>query len=148
MTTSSIERINKGAAFYIVTPADGIYGGQPYAGSGQTVAVTVKNSLEPYTSNALRGPGVSTLDEAVDAAKTKNCDYVLIPIITHWEDRTTEWSGKADRLAIHVEIYRVTDKTEITNVDISSKSSWFTLGGDHPQDLLKKPIDEFISTLF
>jgi len=36
----------------------------------------------------------------------------------------------------------------VANSSFTGKSSWFTFGGDHPQDLLAKPADEFVRGLY
>jgi hypothetical protein len=81
-------------------------------------------------------------------AKQANYKYLVYPTILEWEDRATEWSMLPDRASINVDIVDVTDGRTIESVVINDKSGIATLGGDHPQDLLPIPVEEFVSTLF
>jgi len=74
--------------------------------------------------------------------------YYVQPEILHWEDRATEWSGKSDRLEIQVLLYDTSSKSEIMSSSYKGKSQWLTFGGDHPQDLLPKPTEEFVDALY
>jgi len=89
-----------------------------------------------------------TTADAVEAARMKRCTYLIIPKITHWEDRATEWSGIRDKMELFVKVIRVEDGVELRSAEIKGKSSWATFGGDHPQDLLKEPVAEFAVSLF
>ncbi|ELW8199044.1 DUF4823 domain-containing protein, partial [Yersinia enterocolitica] len=66
----------------------------------------------------------------------------------HWEDRATEWSGKPDIIAIKITVYNAASDNIISSTIINGKSKWATFGGDHPQDLLAKPVSEYISSLY
>ena len=74
--------------------------------------------------------------------------YFVDPVILHWEDRSTEWSGKSDRLEVQLKIVDVVSRGEIASTVISGKSKWLTFGGDHPQDLLKSPIEGYVESLY
>ena len=54
--------------------------------------------------------------------------------ILHWEDRATEWSGKADRVKVSLPLYR--SGSLVGSALVTANSSWWTFGGDHPEDLL------------
>jgi hypothetical protein len=73
---------------------------------------------------------------------------VLKPVILHWEERNTEWSGKPDRIEIQVLIYDTTTREVIASSRFSGKSKWATFGGDHPQELLPEPTNEFVDNLY
>jgi hypothetical protein len=36
----------------------------------------------------------------------------------------------------------------VEQANVSGRSGWATLGGDHPQDLLPKPVGEYVASLF
>lgn len=145
-STSNI-KISRSDNVYIVTPRDGSYGSTQYTGSGTGVATALEAAFSRYASDAIVGPYADSVASALDAAREKSCSYVVIPRITHWEDRATEWSGRRDKLGLFVRVVRVTDGTEIKSAEISGKSSWFTFGGDKPQDLLREPIAVFVASV-
>ena len=74
------------------------------------------------------------------------CDATLL--ILHWEERATEWSGKPDQITIQVTLYDVSSKQVLDKVTIKGQSKWATFGGNHPQDLLAKPIEKYVAELF
>jgi Domain of unknown function (DUF4823) len=74
--------------------------------------------------------------------------YLVYPTILHWEDRATEWSALPDRVEVKIDLIETATGKLLDSVVIRGKSGVATLGGDHPQDLLPKPVDEFVSTLF
>jgi hypothetical protein len=71
-----------------------------------------------------------------------------IPEILQWEDRATEWSGIPDKIEIKLSVYESGTEEELASIIMSGKSKWFTFGGDHPQDLLAKPLNKYIKTLY
>jgi Domain of unknown function (DUF4823) len=74
--------------------------------------------------------------------------YLVYPTILHWEDRATVWSALPDRVEVKIDLIETATGKLLDSVVIRGKSGLATLGGDHPQDLLPKPVDEFVSTLF
>ena len=148
MSGNSSAKLEHKASFYVVTPHDGNYGEILYPGSGTSVASAFESALARYAENVVIGSFTETTTEALEAAKAKKCTYLIFPRITHWEDRATEWSGIRDKMELLVKVIRVEDAEVIRNSEISGKSRWLTLGGTHPQDLLKEPVDEFVESLF
>ena len=74
--------------------------------------------------------------------------YYVVPEILHWEERATEWSGLPDRIELQLSVYEFGMRDNIASTHILGKSKWATFGGDHPQDLLPKPINDFVSSLY
>ena len=63
-------------------------------------------------------------------------------------DRATEWSARADKVEVQFEAVDVSSGRRIAKTIIKGRSGLATFGGDHPQDLLPEPIDEFVDQLF
>ena len=145
--TATVKMLRTGSV-YIVTPVNGNYGDKLYEGSGSAVASAFDSALSKYSDNVIVGPYCDTPVAALEAAKAKQCTYVVIPKITHWEDRATEWSGIRDKMELFVKILNVADGTEVRRVEITGKSRWMSFGGDHPQDLLKDPVEELVESLY
>jgi len=145
---SSTKKLDRTANVYITTPNDGNYGKEEYRGSGSEVTSALQAAFTRYANDVIVGGAVDSTSDAIDAAKRKGCQYSVIPKINHWEDRATEWSGIRDKLVVYIKVVSVEDAAEVTSVEVSGKSSWFTFGGDHPQDLLKSPIQQFVKTLY
>jgi hypothetical protein len=73
---------------------------------------------------------------------------LLYPQILQWEDRATEWSGKPDIAAVKLSVLSTDTGALLDSVIIEGKSGLATFGGDHPQDLLPKPMAEYAASLF
>jgi hypothetical protein len=136
------------AKLFLAIPADGQYSGREYVGSGQAVTATFEQALAAHTPHIIIGPTQADPEAVVAKARETNCAFAVLPRITRWEDRATEWSGKRDKMEIAVRVIDTANGKTLRAATITGKSSWFTFGGDHPQDLLREPIDEFVRSLF
>jgi Domain of unknown function (DUF4823) len=65
-----------------------------------------------------------------------------------WEDRATEWSAKPDVASVKISIVAAKSGQLIDSAVINGKSGLATFGGDHPQDLLPKPMADYASSMF
>ena len=148
ISTLATKKMDRGAKVYVTIPCDGSYGNEKYPGSGNDVAAALEAAFARYDVSVAIGEQTDAASEAIGAAKLKECQYLVIPKIIHWEDRATEWSGVRDKMGLFIKVVLVKDGSEVRSAEISGKSSWFTFGGDHPQDLLKAPIQQFIGSLF
>ena len=134
-------------AVLISTPQDGWYENTQYRNSGKMTANAMRAAFSKYTSVV----DVTTLchgDDCLTGIDTKRYGYYVQPEILHWEERATEWSGKPDRIEIQLVVFDTETKSELTNSTFTGKSKWATFGGDHPQDLLIDPTNQYVETLY
>ena len=119
-----------------------------YVGSGRVVALAV--------AEAFAGRGVKvevaetplTRDEAVAFATRKHAGYVVLPVITHWEQRNA-WLGVPSRLALWVSVIEAGTGRLIKDEPVKSHSFEplsFTVEG--PEQLLQKPLAHYVSNLY
>jgi len=106
------------------------------------LAAFSKNARKVSLAAGCQGSG------CLDDVDSNEYGYFVEPIILHWEERATEWSGLPDRIEIQLIIYSTVTNRQIANASFKGKSSWFTFGGDHPQDLLAEPTNEFVQGLY
>jgi hypothetical protein len=135
-----------GASIAVATPRNGSYGDKVYPDSGIATANAVRSAFARHAGEVTVVPGCqmeACLREAVPSAS-----YFAVPEILHWEDRATEWSGKKDKLEIRLSIYSTSQGNVIASTVLSGKSKWATFGGDHPQDLLSEPLNEYVGSLY
>ena len=94
--------------------------------------------------------GSSPLDfnEARNVSLSNGDKYFVYPTILHWEDRATEWSAIPDKLEVKIVVADTSSGNPVETVIVKGKSGLATFGGDHPQDLLPEPVEEFVSTLY
>jgi hypothetical protein len=133
---------------YVSVPTDGRYGNKIYSGSGANVSHIITSSFSKYAPGIESGYKFQTHEQALAYAKKNNIDFLILPTILEWEDRATEWSGKPDRVSIKIAVIHVGSGKTLSSAIIKGKSGLSTLGGDHPQDLLTEPIDEYAKSMY
>lgn len=131
----------------ISVPADGSYGGRAYAGSGRMTADAVRSAFLRVGPRADIA-GACELPDCLDRARSEGFGYLVEPTILHWEDRATEWSGISDKVEVRLSIYDVETGQQVGSQVIAGSSSFWTFGGDHPQDLLPEPVTAYIRGLY
>jgi len=94
------------------------------------------------------GHEYQAFEAALNAAKKHGAAYLVVPTILEWEDRATEWSAIPDRASIKLSIIDTANSETIDSATIKGKSGLATFGGDHPQDLLPKPVGEYVKSLY
>ena len=131
----------------VSVPKDGRYEDIHYQNSGQMTANAVRAAFAMYAPKV----DVTNNCDAADCLKgidSKSYGYYVKPEILHWEDRATEWSGRPDRVEVQISVYDALTKEEVASSSYSGKSKWATFGGDHPQDLLAEPTEDYVSSLY
>lgn len=142
------QKLKQEDSVYIVVPADGKYGDFVYQGSGQTTAQVIKTAFLKHLNRVETSVDVEKFEEGLEKAKSQGFTCLVRPTILHWEDRATEWSGKPDKVEVKINVVDVGSGDILDSVVIKGKSRWATFGGDHPQDLLPEPINNYVSSLF
>lgn len=140
--------LDRQASAYVAVTTDGRYGDTVYFGSGAMTAQSVASAFAPYLSKIITGTKPEDLDQALSSARSGRFRYLLYPQILHWEDRATEWSAQPDRATIKLSLFSTDSGAMIDSAIIEGKSGLATFGGDHPQDLLPKPLGQYAASLF
>ncbi len=146
--TAVQQKLSPAGSAYVSVPADGRYGKTVYEGSGRMTATIIAGAFMRRLSTVAQADGVQSYEQALAAARKTGAVYLVSPDIMHWEDRATEWSGKPDRVEVRIRIIDTMSENDIASGLISGRSGWATLGGDHPQDLLPVPTEEYVGSLF
>lgn len=146
--SKSAMSLQRQASAYVAVSTDGRYGSTVYPGSGATVAQIVAAAFGPHLQKVATGTKTEEAGQALVSAKAGGFTYLLYPQILHWEDRATEWSAKPDLATVKLSTYSAETGQLLDSAVIDGKSGLATFGGDHPQDLLPKPMGEYAATLF
>lgn len=145
---SAERQIGPDASFYVAMPAAGRFETQEYPLSGQQTQDAIVQALRPHVAEARVGLAPEDHEAALRTARGQGVAYALVPAIEHWEDRATEWSGRPDRVIIDIRILEVASGEVVDAAEVSGKSRWATLGGDHPQELLPRAVGDYVAVLF
>ncbi|WP_417535336.1 DUF4823 domain-containing protein [Methylophaga sp.] len=140
--------LDKSHSVYISLPEDGVYGDKVYNGSGATVSAIVRAAFLKHLVQVESSTQSENYRDSLKSAKQNKANYLVYVSILHWEDRATEWSGIPDRADIKMTIASTHDDSIISSVTIRGKSGLATFGGDHPQDLLPEPVNNYVDSLF
>jgi len=141
-------KLNESGSVYVAVPTDGAYGSINYHGSGINTAQIIQSAFFRKVQHVEVAQKHEKISKAMEYAKNKNFEYLVVPTILHWEDRATEWSAIPDQVEVKIEIIELSSGRTIVSGIAKGKSGIATLGGDHPQDLLPKPIEEFVTSLY
>lgn len=133
--------------FYITQPKDGVYGNTNYAGSGQLTSSAISAELSKKRAEVVVADSIETIEVAKRKAVSVEADYLFYSKILHWEDRATEWSGLSDKITMSYAIYEAITGQKVASTMASATSGLATLGGDHPQDLVPKTVQDFLNAV-
>jgi len=147
-TTNKSIKLNTSAPAYISIPKDGRYGQTTYAGSGATVSQVILLAFSKHLTQVETGHQYQSFKDAIKYAKENKFEYLIFPSVLEWEDRATEWSGIPDKASIKISIIKVSTSKTLDSAIIKGESGLGTFGGDHPQDLLPKPVGDYVNKLF
>lgn len=139
-------KLSRNAPVTIITPTNGQFGEITYSQSGQATAASIKSAFMDFADEVYAEKHCDLKDCFSDLKSSDG--YLVYPEILHWEDRATEWSGIRDKVTIKIIVYNIRTKTKLSSTIINGESSFWTLGGDHPQDLIDEPINKYISSLY
>ena len=92
--------------------------------------------------------GGESLEEDFQKAKASDFTYLVDSKISCWEDYATEWNGRLDRFEMQMDIFDVKTSKLLDSVNFKGNGTWFTFGGYHPQNIVRKSIDDYTTSLF
>lgn len=140
-------QIDSNRTVYVAEPPDGKYADEIGEGSGGMTASAVTAWLSTRFSHVSRGPKTERPDEAKASASTAGAELLFYPEILLWEDRATEWNGHRDRTTLRVTISEVATGRQLDAAVIRGIGTWWTMGGNKPQDLLDRMMQAYGKTL-
>ena len=147
-TGNATVKLDPSKSIYISIPRDGRYGHINYQGSGVNASQIILMAFSKFSNTTETGHQYQSFNDALTYARNNGYSYLVFPTILEWEDRATEWSGIPDKASINIAIVNTESGKTIDSAIIKGKSGLATFGGDHPQDLLPKPVEEYVSSLF
>ncbi len=140
--------LSREASFYVGLPENGRFGSKRYPESGRMTAEAIATALLEQIRIVQIANLVASLNENLQAAREASASHLVHSTIYHWEERATEWSGIPDRISIQLQLIETENGEILDSAVISGTSRWATFGGDHPQELLPKPLRDYVLSLF
>lgn len=133
---------------YIAISQDGIYGDENYPGSGKTTSQILLSAFSRHAQRVEVARAPQDYEESVKTARDRGFKFLVFPTILHWENHATEWNMVPDKVAVKVQLVGVSADRVLDSIIIEGKSGIATFGGDQPQDLLPKPVGQFVASLY
>ena len=140
--------LSRQGSVYIALPEDGRYGTTPYPGSGQLVAQVLAGEFSKYARNVQTAATTAPQGNALSTARQSGSQYLVVPVITHWEQRATAWSGAPSKMALRVTVYDTASGSELVSEGIQGRSASVTLFSTSPEGLLQAPVGKFVGRLY
>lgn len=140
--------LDRSAAAYLARPENGTFENAVYDQSAQDTVSALAEAFGQRLARVAIADSVETYEQAIESARAGGFRYLIFPEIKHWEERATEWSGRPDRIHVRISVFNAGSGEILDAVDLQGKSRWATWGGDHPQDLLTEPVEQYVTGLF
>jgi len=148
--------LDESVAVLVTTPKDGGYGGRIYGGSGVAVARIVDSSFSRYARIVDVYPSeYHSLGDLKDIIAKNDYGYIVVPTISIWERRTTDWSKTPTQVSVKMSVIDVATGKEISSNFLEAKGasssslvSFFGSSIDRPEDLLSDLTDDYVDTLY
>jgi len=135
-------------SLYVAMGGDGRFEDLVYQGSARVTALAVADAFSPFLQQTIAGSTYEAYQQGLETASSLGFTYYVAPNILHWEDHATVSSGQRDRLEVKLVLIHVPRRQVIDTITVQAKSRLVTLGGDRPQDLLRKPLQSWAASLF
>lgn len=151
--TSGVEassaRLDPGRTVFVSILADGRFGSRTYGGTGLLVAQKTAASFSRYARRVeIGGSPAASRAELLAAARKAGAGYLVVPTITHWEQRATEWSGIPSRVSIGLVVIDAETGLEVRSSLLESRSAIMTLMRPNTDALAQHLLDEHVSALY
>jgi hypothetical protein len=133
---------------YVAIPFDASFKKEVAQGSGKLTAQAFQVAFMKYTRSVYTSKFPESAGEALEIAREGHMQYLLYPTILRWEDRSTEFTGMRDKLAVRAELIDVTTGKTVFSREIEAIGKFMTDGGETPKDLLDQPAEQFANSIF
>lgn len=148
LITEPAPKLNSSGSAYVLVPDNGTYYGKVYPRSGKTMANVTYASFLKHLNRVEIAPEEEKLEGGLQKAKNAGFSYLINSKLLHWADHATEWSGIRDRIDMNLDIFDVLTGKLLDSINFKGNGPWLTFGGYHPEHIVRKSIDEYVSSLF
>jgi hypothetical protein len=133
---------------YVTVPEDGQYESKPAGGSGQIVAQAVANAFGKKAKKIHIEDKHESREAYLSEAQQVQAAYVVVPTISSWEQRATEWSGRPSRMMIRIAIVDAKNGEQLAVTSIEGRSRIMSVTSTSPESLLHDPLEEYVGSLY
>ena len=141
------EPLSSDGQISVQTPKNARFDETVYEDSGYKTAAAFKEALESH-AKAIKVIDTCELNNCLKQAKSNGSKYLMALNLIFWEDRATNWSGKADRLTVKVSTYEVSSGDLLYMSYLHTNTSIYAPSGGHVEDYLPFISNQYVSTLY
>ena len=139
--------IRNDSSLYVSLPEDGQYGRKAYPASGQAVQTELVSQLSSVFNKVNFAFKTKSLEDDLVDAKKKKANFLVVPTITHWEDRNTAWSYNTDKIGLFIEIIDTTNENSVNSARLSAEGPNRAFVNQHPESLLPRILEDYVNLL-
>ncbi|WP_372519656.1 DUF4823 domain-containing protein [Candidatus Ruminimicrobiellum ovillum] len=140
--------LNPDQIIFIALPKDGTYGSIKYDGSGIKTQKALYTAFFKHANEIYTGNTAESLNDTKEIAEKEGADILVYPIISHWEDRNTAWSGRRDKVQVEILVLALKDNLTIYKSSLKATSNSIVFVNGSPEDLLHRVFTEYVSKLY
>lgn len=130
----------------VMQPKDPSYADEHYPGSGLILSNRVKEALHGSAKEVVM-LGTDQLDEAIRICENNGVQFIIRPIIQHWEDRATNWSGLPDKIALELILIDSPGGGTLNSLLFNASSTFFTFTNQPPEHMLDDSFETAVQQL-
>ena len=119
-----------------IAHGSGSYAQFEFVGAFQSIGITAVASRE------------TSLESALEFAKSINCHYVLTLKIVEWENNATEWTGNPDAASINADLYLVKTGKLVANYYGRKRGTYSSMGPAKPDRFVPQISGDIIEDMF
>lgn len=142
-------RLDRSWSVLVAVAKDGAYNGRTYSGTGINVSQQTAAAFARHASKVeVASSGLQERSALLAAAQSANVGYLVIPAITHWEPRATEWSGIPSRTSFSLTVIDVKTGQDVTSSLLESRSRIFSWTRTSPESLIPELVRNYAASVY
>lgn len=131
----------------VARPKDGSFGKFDYPNSGKETADAVVSGLMGHVDRVLVQENCADL-ECLKREAPAGVTHFVVPVVAHWEDRNTQWSGIPDVIRVQITVVEAATDRVLASAVVQGEGSRVVDDGQLPERLLRDPVNAWFDSLY
>lgn len=147
--TGSPEPLNPGKGILVSVPNDAAYQGKPYPGSGQEVAKRTAAAFAKFDHDVVvADAALHGQQQLLAAARSIGAGYLWQPMIVHWEQRATAWTGIPSQVDVSLTVVDVETGREIRATVLEGRSDIRNMEQKTVEEMYSAALEQYAAGLY
>ena len=144
----ALEPLQQSSSGYLAYSNDGYDAYNAYPDSGEIVMALLHHVFSPHFSKFDAAEAYHSAQADYLRAKKSGFHYFILPRISQWTQSHTFFTGVPNKIAMTLKIYNLKTNRLVDKVEIKSTGSKIAVFEKTPPELLKKPLNNVVNSLF